>query len=58
MAKARKELDWNKQIELSIDPIKAGRMRKDKNEENQKYCTMCGKFCAYQIVSEYLGKEN
>jgi phosphomethylpyrimidine synthase len=56
MAKARKNLDWEKQIALAIDPQKAGKMRKEKNEDSQKYCTMCGKFCAYQIVSEYLDK--
>ncbi|WP_019850383.1 phosphomethylpyrimidine synthase ThiC [Desulfitobacterium sp. PCE1] len=55
MAKARKALDWTKQIELSIDPEKAGRMRKEKNEDNQERCTMCGKFCAYQLISDYMG---
>ncbi|KJS82066.1 MAG: phosphomethylpyrimidine synthase [Peptococcaceae bacterium BICA1-8] len=57
MAKARKKLDWKKQIELAIDPEKALKMRKDKNEDNQECCTMCGKFCAYKLVSEYLGIE-
>ena len=55
MAKARKALDWPKQIELSIDPEKAGRMRKAKNEDSQERCTMCGKFCAYQLISDYMG---
>ena len=55
MAKARKKLDWGKQIELAIDPEKASRMRQDKNEADQEYCTMCGKFCAYKMISEYLG---
>jgi phosphomethylpyrimidine synthase len=55
MAKARKKLDWQKQIELSIDPEKAAKMRKDKNDESQECCTMCGKFCAYKLISEYLG---
>ncbi len=55
MAKARKALDWPKQIELSIDPEKAGRMRKEKNEDSQERCTMCGKFCAYQLISDYMG---
>lgn len=55
MAKARKKLDWQKQIELSIDPEKTGKMRKAKNEESQECCTMCGKFCAYKLISEYLG---
>ncbi|MFZ5944657.1 MAG: phosphomethylpyrimidine synthase ThiC [Bacillota bacterium] len=57
MAKARKKLDWQKQIELAIDPEKAMKMRKDKNEDNQECCTMCGKFCAYKLISEYLGTE-
>lgn len=55
MAKARKKLDWQKQIELSIDPEKTAQVRKDKNEYDQECCTMCGKFCAYKLVSEYLG---
>jgi len=55
MAKARKKLDWKKQIELSIDPEKAANMRKDKNNHDEECCTMCGKFCAYKLISEYLG---
>jgi len=57
MARARKKLDWKKQIELAIDPEKAARIRKDKNEDDQECCTMCGKYCAYKLVSEYLGTE-
>lgn len=55
MAKARKALDWQKQIDLAIDPDRASRIRKEKNEDSQECCTMCGKFCAYKLVSEYLG---
>ncbi len=55
MAKARKALDWQKQIDLAIDPERASRIRKEKNEDSQECCTMCGKFCAYKLVSEYLG---
>ncbi|WP_227764217.1 phosphomethylpyrimidine synthase ThiC [Zhaonella formicivorans] len=55
MAKARKGLDWQKQIDLSMDPEKAAKMRKEKNEDDQECCTMCGKFCAYKLISEYLG---
>ena len=56
MAKARKDLDWNKQIELSIDPTKAKAVRKEKNADDQECCTMCGQFCAYKVVSEHLGR--
>lgn len=54
MAKARKNLDWERQIELAIDPERASRIRKEKSEDSQT-CSMCGKYCAYKIVSEYLG---
>ncbi|MBB6217249.1 phosphomethylpyrimidine synthase [Anaerosolibacter carboniphilus] len=56
MAKARKNLDWERQIQLAIDPVKADRLRKEKNTDTQDCCTMCGKFCAYKIVSEHLGR--
>jgi phosphomethylpyrimidine synthase len=56
MAKARKNLDWERQIQLAIDPAKAERLRKEKNGDSEDCCTMCGKFCAYKIVSEHLGR--
>lgn len=56
MAEARKKLDWSRQIELSIDPVKARRFRAAKNDSSQECCTMCGQFCAYKVVSEYLGR--
>ncbi len=55
MAKARKALDWDKQISLAIDPKKAGRLRKERNPEGLVECTMCGKYCAMRLVGEYLG---
>ena len=55
MAKARKALDWEKQIKLAIDPEKAGRLRRERNPEGLVECTMCGKYCAMRVVSEYLG---
>ncbi len=57
MAKARKALDWNKQIALAIDPEKAGRYRKERNPEGLNECTMCGKYCAMRVVGEFLGKD-
>ncbi|MDT8900021.1 phosphomethylpyrimidine synthase ThiC [Anaeroselena agilis] len=56
MAKARKALDWEKQIELAIDPVKAGRRRSERNPGGAEACSMCGNYCAMKIVSEYLGK--
>jgi phosphomethylpyrimidine synthase len=56
MSKARKALDWNKQIELAIDPVKAAKYRKDRNPGGAEACSMCGDYCAMKIVSQYLGK--
>lgn len=52
MAKARKALDWDKQIELAIDPEKARSFRKDHNTEERDVCAMCGQFCAMKICDE------
>ncbi len=56
MAKARKNLDWDKQINLSIDPEKARRFRKESKISDDK-CTMCGKYCAIDIVNKYLQED-
>ncbi len=55
MARARKNLDWEAQLSLAIDPVKARTVRKDKNPEGMKECTMCGEFCAMKVIGEYLG---
>lgn len=57
MAKARKKLDWEKQISLSIDPEKARRFREESKISDDK-CTMCGKYCAIDIVNKYLREDN
>jgi len=57
MSKARKALDWEQQISLAIDPQKAAHYRQERNTAGTTACSMCGDFCAMQVVSEYLGKE-
>jgi len=54
MAKARKNLDWEKQIELAIDPEKARVAHEERKGQEREACTMCGEFCAMKLVSEYL----
>ena len=53
MSKARKALDWNKQISLSIDPSKAKAYRKSSQPSSDEVCTMCGEFCAIKMVRDY-----
>lgn len=57
MARARKSLDWETQLRLAIDPLKATAVRKEKNPGEIKECTMCGEFCAMKVIGEYLGAD-
>ena len=54
MAKARKKLDWDKQVELSLDPKKAKNSRQIRNDEEEEACTMCGQYCALRIANTAL----
>lgn len=56
MAKARKALDWETQLDLAIDPAKAKAKRGARNAEGTEACSMCGDYCAMKIVGEYLNK--
>ena len=53
MAKARKNLDWEKQIALAIDPVKAKKYRESRNQSAEEACSMCGNYCAMKVVSEF-----
>ncbi|HEX3014780.1 MAG TPA: phosphomethylpyrimidine synthase ThiC [Desulfobacteria bacterium] len=55
LSRARKALDWPKQVALAIDPQQAEYMRKTRSDDSVKGCAMCGKYCAMEIVSKYLG---
>ena len=51
---ARKRRDWNKQIKLSIDPIKAKAYRSSSKPHLLDVCTMCGKYCSIKMMEECL----
>ena len=53
MAKARKILDWDAQINLAIDPELARTKRGARNKLNEEACSMCGEYCAVKIVNKY-----
>lgn len=55
LSRARKDLDWKKQIALAIDPQRAEYMRKTRSDDTVTGCAMCGKYCAMEVVSKYLG---
>ncbi len=56
MARARRALDWEEQIRLSIDPDRARRLRESSPPQDGEVCSMCGEFCAIKGVNAYLGK--
>jgi phosphomethylpyrimidine synthase len=53
MSTARKNFDWEKQIELAIDPIKARRYHEEGRSGEGDVCTMCGEFCAMKRVKDF-----
>ncbi len=58
MSHARQQLDWDKMLELAIDPEKAKEYRKDAVPEDEKTCTMCGKMCAVRTLNKVLEGED
>ena len=57
MSKARKNLDWDSQIELAIDPERARKLRDEGKPEQSDVCSMCGEYCAIKLVKETLRKK-
>src|SRR3989339_1660261 len=55
MSKALKELNWGKQIELAIDPVKAKKIHDKRHSDSSDACSMCGEFCAYKVSKNALG---
>ena len=53
MGMARKDLNWERQMDLAIDQIKARKYRQNRLPAENDVCTMCGKFCAIKQVKEY-----
>lgn len=57
ISEARKKLDWAEQEKLALDPYKFKDVRK-KRKSKSAACSMCGDFCAMQIVSEFLNSKD
>jgi len=54
MSIARKRFDWEEQARLSLDPERARRVHRQHASVGQA-CSMCGKYCAMELVEKYLG---
>ncbi|MCL2707301.1 MAG: phosphomethylpyrimidine synthase ThiC [Dehalococcoidia bacterium] len=53
MSLARKKLDWETQASLALDPNKVRQIH-EQHRTSGEACSMCGKFCAMQLVSQRL----
>jgi len=53
MSTARKDLDWEQQIKLSLDPGRARQVH-GRFAGQGETCSMCGPYCAMALVEKYL----
>ena len=54
MAVARKKLDWAEQARLSLDPERSRQVH-SKYASAGAACSMCGKYCAMELMGKFLG---
>ncbi|MDP2932452.1 MAG: phosphomethylpyrimidine synthase ThiC [Chloroflexota bacterium] len=54
MSEARKRLDWEEQARLCLDPEHARAMHA-RHKTAGSACSMCGDFCAMDLVAKHLG---
>jgi phosphomethylpyrimidine synthase len=54
MSIARKKLDWAEQARLSLDPQRARQVH-SKHASVGAACSMCGKYCAMELMEKFLG---
>jgi len=52
MARARKDLNWDEQIRLSIDPKRTKSLRESRPSSDQDACSMCGELCAIKVTKK------
>jgi phosphomethylpyrimidine synthase len=54
MSVARKRLDWEEQARLSLD-LELSRQVHSKHASAGTACSMCGEYCAMELMEKYLG---
>ncbi|UCE16928.1 MAG: phosphomethylpyrimidine synthase [Candidatus Bathyarchaeota archaeon] len=52
MAQTRAKLDWQKQLDLALDPEKARKIRGRVKLMSPDTCSMCSEYCAIKILKE------
>jgi len=54
---ARKNLDWEEMIKLSIDPGLSKTVHNRNGNTDDEVCSMCGEFCAIKLLKDTLNKK-
>jgi phosphomethylpyrimidine synthase len=57
MAKARRDMRWDEQFSIAIDPERAIEIKAKRGNGDCQGCTMCGRFCANDILKGMFEKE-
>ncbi len=53
MGHARRDLDWERQFQVAINPAHAKKIRSERMPADTDACTMCGDYCALKIVNRH-----
>jgi phosphomethylpyrimidine synthase len=53
MGHARRDLDWERQFQLAMNPARARQIRNERTPADADACTMCGDYCALKIVNRH-----
>lgn len=53
MGHARRDLDWERQFQIAMNPGRARQIRKERMPADSDACTMCGDYCALKIVNKH-----
>ncbi len=57
MSKARRDMRWDEQFRLAIDPERAVEIKTKRGDGDEHSCTMCGKFCANDMLRGIFEKD-
>jgi len=53
MGHARRDLDWERQFQVAMNPERARQIRAERMPADSDGCTMCGDYCAIKIVNRH-----
>lgn len=53
MGHARRDLDWERQFQVAMNPERARQIREERLPADAEACTMCGDYCAIKIVNRH-----